>query len=137
MTETVIQKSIHLRATPAQVWAWLTDPEKLEIWFHKPDKALVEGEYTMHAADTGDMKMWGEVLVAEPFNRLEYTFVIPPMGDKVSTISWSLEEVPGGTKLSMIHSGLPQGAEAYGLMLALDEGWDEHIKCMRDGIRAS
>jgi len=37
MTDTILQKSIYLKASPAQVWAYLTDPAKLAIWFHKPD----------------------------------------------------------------------------------------------------
>jgi uncharacterized protein YndB with AHSA1/START domain len=45
MTDTILQKSIYLKATPAQVWAYLTDPDKLAIWFHKPKTAVVEGAY--------------------------------------------------------------------------------------------
>lgn len=47
MTDTVLKKSIYLKATPAQVWAYLTSPEKLGIWFHKPKTALVEGDFEM------------------------------------------------------------------------------------------
>ena len=131
MTETVLEKSIYLKATPAQVWAYLTDPEKLAIWFHKPESALVEGEYEMFGAERGDRLMWGEVLVAKPFTQLEYTFTIAPMGGKSSTVKWRLSEVPGGTNLSLRHEGLPQGAEAFDLTLALDKGWDDHLARMR------
>jgi uncharacterized protein YndB with AHSA1/START domain len=131
MTDTILQKSIYLKATPAQVWAYLTEPAKLAIWFHKPKTALVEGEYEMFGAESGDKLMWGEVLLAEPFSRLEYTFTIAPMGDVVSTVRWNLEEVAGGTRLSLIHEGLPQGEEAFGLTLALDKGWDDHLARMR------
>ncbi len=131
MTDTVIQKSIYLKATPADVWAYLTDPDKLAIWFHRPTAALVEGSYEMLGADSGKKFMWGEVLIAEPFSRLEYTFIVSPMGDAVSTVKWHLDEVAGGTKLSLIHEGLPQGEEAFGLTLALDKGWDEHLARMR------
>jgi uncharacterized protein YndB with AHSA1/START domain len=131
MTDTILQKSIYLKATPAQVWAYLTDPAKLAIWFHKPKTPLVEGDYEMFGVDSGDKMMWGEVLVAEPFTRLEYTFTIAPMGDKTSTVKWNLEEVAGGTKLSLRHEGLPQGEEAFGLTLALDKGWDDHLARMR------
>ena len=131
MTDTTIRKSIYLKATPAQVWAYLTEPEKLAIWFHKPDSTLVEGAYAMYGTESGDKLMWGDVLIAEPFARLEYTFTITPMGDAVSTVKWALEEVPGGTRLSLTHEGLPQGQEAFGLLLALDKGWDEHIGRMR------
>ena len=131
MTDTILRKSIYLKATPAQVWAYLTDPAKLEIWFHKPSTALVEGNYEMIGADSGEKFMWGKVLVAEPFSRLEYTFAITPMGDLTSTVKWRLEEVPGGTNLSLHHEGLPQGTEAFGLTLALDKGWDEHLLKLR------
>ena len=131
MTDTILQKSIYLKATPAQVWAHLTEPEKLAIWFHKPKTALVEGEYEMLGAESGDKLMWGKVLLVEPFTRLEYTFTIAPMGDAVSTVRWRLEEVAGGTRLSLSHEGLPQGEEAFGLTLALDKGWDDHLARMR------
>ena len=131
MTDTILRKSIYLRASPAQVWAYLTDPDKLAIWFHKPETTLVEGEYEMFGTESGDRLMWGEVLVAEPFSRLEYTFTIAPMGDRTSTVKWLLEEVAGGTRLSLRHEGLPQGEEAFGLTLALDKGWDDHLARMR------
>jgi uncharacterized protein YndB with AHSA1/START domain len=43
MTNT-LTKSIYLRAAPAKVWEYLTQPEKLATWFHKPTMALAEGE---------------------------------------------------------------------------------------------
>ena len=131
MTDTILQKSIYLKATPAQVWAYLTEPAKLATWFHKPKAALVEGAYEMFGAESGDRLMWGEVLIAEPFLRLEYTFTIASMGDTTSTVRWKLEEVAGGTRLSLSHEGLPQGEEAFGLTLALDKGWDDHLARMR------
>ncbi len=134
MTDTVLRKSIYLKATPAQVWAYLTDPAKLALWFHKPQTALVEGTYEMFGVESGDKLMWGEVLLAEPFSRLEYTFTIAPMGDKTSTVRWALEDVPGGTNLSLLHEGLPQGQDAFGLTLALDKGWDDHLARMRSSV---
>ena len=131
MTKTVLRKLIYLKATPAQVWTYLTDPEKLAIWFHKPPSTMVEGAYEMFGVDSGDKLMWGEVLVADPFSRLEYTFTIKPMGDQTSTVKWQLQEVAGGTHLSLVHEGLPQGADAFGLTLALDKGWDDHLARMR------
>lgn len=134
MTNPVLRKSIYLRATPANVWAYLTDPEKLAIWFHKPKTPLVEGAYAMFGVDSGDKLMWGDVTVSEPHTRLEYTFTIAPMGDRVSTVKWTLEEVPGGTRLSLTHEGLPSGVDAFGLTLALDKGWDDHMGRMRASL---
>lgn len=136
MTDTILRKSIYLKATPAQVWAYLTEPEKLAIWFHKPENPLTEGRFEMFGVKSGDRVIWGEVLVAEPHKRLEYTFTVKPMGDAVSTVKWEIEEVPGGTNLRLEHIDLPQGAEAFGLTLALDNGWDEHMGRMRTDLHA-
>jgi len=135
MTDTAIQKSIYLNATPDQVWDYLTEPDKLAIWFHKPNSTLKEGEgLEMFGTESGDKLIWGKVNVARKPEYLEYTFTIKPMGDATSVVKWTLDEVPGGTRLSLEHSGLPQGAEAFGLTLALDKGWDDHIARMRASL---
>lgn len=134
MTNTVLRKSIYLKASPQEVWAYLTDPDKLALWFHKPTEKLTAGDYEMFGVESGDKLMWGKVLTAEPYSRLEYTFTIAQMGDSTSTVKWQLEEVPGGTNLMLEHDGLPQGADAFGLTLALDKGWDDHLARMRESI---
>ncbi len=135
MTANIIRKSIYLNASREDVWAYLTDPDKLAIWFHKPPSALQEGQdYAMFGAESGDKLMWGHVATARAPECLEYSFTIAPMGDATSQVKWTLEDVPGGTRLSLEHRGLPEGAEAFGLTLALDKGWDEHISRMRASL---
>ena len=131
MSDTEIRKSIFLKATPKKVWDYLTDPEKLGIWFHKPKAPISLGDYAMYGTESGDKLMWGTVSVCEPHERLEYSFTIAPMGDAVSTVKWQLTPVAGGTQLSLQHAGLPQGEAAFGLTLALDKGWDDHLARMR------
>lgn len=74
------------------------------------------------------------MIKAQKPDYLEYTFTVGPMGDTVSTVKWTLNDVPGGTQLSLTHEGLPQGAEAFGLTLALDKGWDDHFMQMRSAL---
>ncbi len=136
MTEVTIRKNILLRASPQQVWAFLTQPDKLAIWFHRPNAPLLDGAYEMIGADSGERFMWGDVQVAEPFSRLEYTFEIGPIAGAASLVKWTLTEIDAGTRLSLEHSGLPQGAEAFDLSLALDKGWEDHMGKMRDGLHA-
>lgn len=134
MTNT-LQKSIYLKATKAQVWAFLTDPDKLAQWFHKPKSPLVQGDaFAMFGTTSGDKLMWGDVITATPHDYLEYTFAITPMGDAVSTVKWTLEDVAGGTRLSLIHEGLPAAQEAFDLTLALDKGWDGHFDQLRNAL---
>jgi len=135
MTDNTLRKSIYLKATKEQVWAYLTDPDKLAIWFHKPKDVLADGaEYEMFGTTSGDKLMWGTVNQATPFDYLEYTFTITPMGDATSTVKWTLEDADHGTRLQLEHVGLPQSQEAFGLLLALDKGWDEHLTRMRASL---
>ncbi|WP_209504304.1 MULTISPECIES: SRPBCC domain-containing protein [unclassified Ruegeria] len=135
MTDAVLKKSIFLRAEPETVWAYLTDPDRLAEWFHKPQHPLSAGQkLEMFGTTSGDLLIWGEVRVANPPKYLEYTFTVKPMGDAVSVVKWTLEPVAGGTRLDLRHEGLPQGADAFGLILALDKGWDEHFGKMRTAL---
>ena len=134
MTNT-LNKTIYLKASKADVWAFLTDPEKLAMWFHKPKVALAQGDaYAMYGTTSGDKLMWGDVVAANPHDYLEYTFTIAPMGDATSTVKWTLEDVAGGTRLSLVHEGLPGTEEAFGLTLALDKGWEGHFADLRKAL---
>ena len=135
MTETLIRKSMYLQADPEEVWVYLTQPDKLAEWFHKPQAPLETGSaLEMFGTESGDKLIWGEVRAARPHSYLEYTFTVKPMGDAVSLVKWTLEPVPGGTHLSLVHEGLPQGATAFGLTLSLDKGWGDHLARMRDAL---
>ncbi len=132
MTPHILHKSIYLRATPATVWAFLTEPEHMRKWFHAPDVPLVQGaRFEMRKADDGSCFMSGQVLDCRPYELLEYHFHVPQMGETTSTVRWELTEIVSGTRLTLTHSGLPQTAEAFGLVVALDKGWDEHLGAMR------
>lgn len=137
MKQRVLAKTVYFKATPEKVWAFLTEPTKLASWFNRPNVALTGGPFEMFHPETGERLIWGEVCVAEPFKRLEYTFSVAPMGGQFSTVKWELEEVAGGTKLSLLHEGLPDSEDAFGLTLALDKGWDLHFGQMREAIQES
>ena len=131
MTDRTLRKSIYLAAAPETVWEFLTDPDLLEKWFHRPTTPLKSGEdLDMRHAD-GKSVIWGKVNDARAPEYLEYTFQIAPLGEAETLVKWRLEPVDGGTKLSLEHSGLPAGAAAFGLTLALDKGWDEHLGRLR------
>ena len=104
MTTRVLNKSIFLKADRATVWAYLTDPGKLALWFHPPKTALAEGQkLEMFGKDSGDLLIHGDVIAARAPEYLEYTFTVGPMGDAVSTVKWTLTEVAGGTRLALVH----------------------------------
>ncbi len=91
----------------------------------------------MGKTDEGECLINGKVLKADPFSALEYEFSIPKfMGDVVSHVAWSIEEVEGGVRLSLVHSGLPQGQKSFDLLYNFDKGWHGHINTMRENIQA-
>ncbi|MFY0682784.1 MAG: SRPBCC domain-containing protein [Thalassovita sp.] len=141
MTDTTtLTKSIVLAAAPEVVWSYLTDKSKLGEWYHPAEKDLsADAAYSLvRQADDGTSKpqVWGDVLEWQPHKRLVTTFCIGPFEDRTSTVAWDLVEIPGGTRLTMTHTGIAEAAQdaALPLMMALDVGWDSHLADMRTSV---
>ena len=68
----------------------------------------------------------------KPPARLIHTFTLPRMEGVKTTCIWELEEVDGGTILTLTHEGLEKlGANAASSASDLDKGWDEHFARLR------
>lgn len=136
MTSHTIEKTLILAAPPPDVWAFLTEPDKLAIWFHRPDAALTApGAFSMPGED-GAPLVWGEVRAAVAPSHLSYSFTARPMGGLMTEVTWTLTAVEAGTRLHLRHDGIPTGAEAFGLLAAFDGGWDKHLLSMRAAMSA-
>ena len=136
MTSDTIIKTVFFTAQPDTVWSFLTDKDKLALWFHGAKADLEAGkDYQLGTAKEGAAIIWGTILRFEPFSLLKYTFIIPPLIEVVTTVTWQLEEFQGGTKLTMHHEGVGELEEgALELMTHLDSGWDEHLGRLRVGV---
>ena len=138
MTDTILSKTIYLKAPKELVWDYLTQPEHLAKWFHAPKAPMKQGEkLEMFGTTSGDLLIWGSVITANKPDYLEYTFTVGPMGGAVSTVKWTLSDVPGGTQLSLEHKGLPQGADAISLIRVLYDHADETITALLAKIYAT
>lgn len=137
MTDATINKSIFIAAPRETVWEYLTKKEKLAEWFHPAPNDLTQGnDYALvKILDDGatDKLCWGTVLKMEPHSRMVWSFTVKPLNGAMTTVTWMLEEVTGGTKLSMTHEGIEAaaGEGAWGMLSALDAGWDEHLARFR------
>lgn len=137
MTNSTITKSVFFAAPRETVWAFLTEKEKLALWFHPAEEDLAEHqEYVLiQKADDGSVtkQCWGTVLEMDMPSRLVYTFTIKPLNGEMTTVIWTLEECWGGTRLSLTHEGIEKAAgdAAMGLLMALDAGWDKHLSRLR------
>lgn len=141
MSDSTIVKTIFLRADAETVWDFLTDKDKLGEWFHSADSDLAAGsDYVLKGqADDGSevRKCWGSVMESKRAEKLVYTFTIEPLGGAMTTVTWLLQEVHGGTRLTLQHEGIGEAAGdmALPLLMALDAGWDAHLSQLRDAAK--
>lgn len=137
-TET-LTKTIFLAADRDTVWLYLTDHQKLAKWFNGTTENLADGkEFAMMGSEDPSKKVcWGKVLEWDKPNKLTYEFTVHMIADLITKVSWRLEEVESGTKLTMVHTGLPADANGIGLTFALDAGWDKHFASFREVLKAA
>jgi len=131
-----ITKTVFLKAPKATVWAFLTEKDKLARWFHPAEDDLADGQdYALlgDSAEGGTVRQcWGTVQQWEPPTRLVYSFTVKPLNGAMTTVTWTLDEIDGGTRLTLLHEGVGvAGDAAFGLLTALDKGWDEHFGRLR------
>lgn len=77
--------------------------------------------------------LWGEVLEAVKPERLVYTFRYHGQQDGLdSRVEWTLEELSGGTKLTLVHRCAGDAAEEiWKESKDTDAGWDDHLVRLR------
>ena len=138
MSDTTLIKTYIFAASRETVWSFLTEKEKLAQWFHPATDDFEEGvDYALvkHTADGAEIRQcWGTVLKMDKPNVLVYSFTIGPLEGAMTTVTWTLDEIQNGTKLTLKHEGIEAaaGQAAIGLLLALDKGWDKHVDSLRD-----
>lgn len=138
MTDNTMIKTIFIAASPDIVWEYLTDKDKLAIWFHPAEADFEAGKpYALVSKNddgTSEKICWGDVLKMDRPKTLVYTFTIKPLGGAETTVTWTLEATYGGTRLLLEHSGIDKaaGEAALGLLMALDAGWDKHFAALRE-----
>ena len=124
MTETTIRKSIFIAASRDTVWDYLTKAEQLGQWFHPAKSDLAKDQdFTLVSQKDGERMCWGRVTQMRAPVFMRWDFTVGPMQGAMSVVEWTLDEAPGGTRLSLDHSGLPSDTDGFGLVLALDKGW--------------
>ena len=137
MTDSTIVKTVFLQADAERVWTFLTNKDKLGEWFFTAEADLEEGAAYVLVEEGDDgtrvRKCWGSVLESVHAKKLVYTFTFDPLGGELTTVTWELLEVLGGTRLMLTHDGIGEaaGEAALSLTMALDGGWDRHLAGLR------
>jgi len=126
-----ITKTVFLKAPKETVWAFLTEKDKLARWFHAAEEDLADGQgYALlgNSDEGGPVRVcWGT-----PPTRLVYSFTVKPLNGALTTVTWTLDEIDGGTRLTLLHEGVGVAGDAtFGMLMSLDKGWDEHFGRLR------
>lgn len=136
MTALTITKTLFLKAPAAHVWKFLTEADRLAVWFHQGGADLVaNGEYSVLSnslGKEGTKLCWGRVLEFDPPHRLVHTFTHAGLKEVETVCTWTLQDVDGGTILTLEHTGGEKLGEAgFGITANHDAGWDEHFARLR------
>ena len=142
MSNTTITKTCFFTASRETVWSFLTDKDKLGQWFHPATADLKDGEdYALVRKDDdgNEQKIcWGKVLEMDKPSTLVYSFTVGPLDSAMTTVTWTLDEIQDGTRLTLKHEGISKAAgdAAIGLLMGLDKGWDKHLDTLRGELNS-
>lgn len=136
MTQMKIVKTLFLKAPPEHVWSFLTEADKLALWFHRGGADLVEGGDYLLETNTygkeGEKLCWGQVIEAKKPERLVHTFTHNHLKGIETRCVWTLEAVTGGTIVTLVHDGWEKVEEdPFAMAADHDKGWDEHFTRLR------
>ncbi|GAB4518398.1 MAG: hypothetical protein Tsb0010_02670 [Parvularculaceae bacterium] len=136
MTQMKIVKTVFVKAPPEHVWRFLTEADKLALWFHRGRADLAAGgDYVLESnsyGKDGEKVIWGEIIEMAPYERLVHSFTHQWLKGVETRCTWTLEAFDGGTVVTLVHDGWENvDDDPFGMAANHDSGWDEHMLRLR------
>jgi uncharacterized protein YndB with AHSA1/START domain len=125
----------------AKVWKALTDPRLIAAWLMRPDgfEPRVGCKFRLTAKPQPGWRGYVdcEVVAVEEGHLLQYTWVGDESGN-LMTVTWRLEDAPGGARLYLLHEGF-HGVGGFLLAkVMMGPGWKKmmtrHIASVLDRL---
>lgn len=120
-----VEREVHIDAPPETVFAFLVDARKMETWMGVEVSFEARPGGLFRVDVNGDDVARGRVLEVVPPRRVVYSWgwegsrTVPPGSSRVEIV---LTPEDGGTRLRLVHSGLPApAADRHG------EGWTHYV----------
>jgi uncharacterized protein YndB with AHSA1/START domain len=112
-----VERETMVEASPEEVWEALTDEDRLEEWM-APDVELDPVEGGEISVGDGDDRRTGTVETVEEEERFAFTWTRP--GEDESFVEFTIEPLPGGTRVKVVETAVGPSAMALG-------GWDSRF----------
>ena len=102
-----VERETLVEASPEEVWEALTDEDRLEEWM-APEVELDPTEGGEISVRDGDDHRTGTVETVEESERFAFTWSRPGEGE--SFVEFTLEPLPGGTRVTVVETPLHSAA---------------------------
>ncbi|MCP4896153.1 MAG: ATPase [bacterium] len=119
-----------IAAPPEKVWRALTTAEFTRQYWHstRVQSSWKVGSRVEFLVENDEVGCEGEVLVCDPPRELSYTWSFPrnpeTKDEAPSRVSFLLEELTQGTKLTVTHDHFPEDSKMYPM---ISHGWPSVI----------
>jgi uncharacterized protein YndB with AHSA1/START domain len=143
MDADAIERVAVLRHPIERVWAALTTAEGLSRWFGSVAEIdLRPGGRAFFRWDDLDEESVATIVVVDPPHRFAFRWAIEdlPEDDAPQTlVDFTLEPVPGGTRLRLVESGFAEAATdvARSAHKANSQGWDMELADLKTYLDAT
>ena len=110
-----VERETLVEATPEEVWESLTDEDRLEEWL-APDVELDPTEGGEISVREGEGERSGTVRTLEENERFAFTWSRPGEGE--SFVEFTIEPLPGGSRVTVVETPMAMAAGGWGPRLA-------------------
>lgn len=113
-----------------KVWQAITDKEQMKEWYFTIEDFVLQKDTVFHFYGSEDENLYYHrcvILEIVPNKKFKHTWTHPTESKGQSVVTWLLEPVENGTKVTLTHEGVESFADAgpeYSRESHL-EGWTE------------
>jgi uncharacterized protein YndB with AHSA1/START domain len=122
-----VERETMVEASPEEVWEALTDEDRLEEWL-APEVELDPVEGGEISVSDGEDRRTGTVETFEEEERFAFTWTRP--GEGQSFVEFTIEALPGGTRVKVVETAVGPTAMAFG-------GWGAKLARLEHILRFS
>ncbi|WP_075344024.1 SRPBCC family protein [Tenacibaculum agarivorans] len=115
------------------IWKAISEGKKISEWFLNADfKPIVGYQYTFSSKEEDCSEIKGEVKKASPYE-LVYTWIVSGTSIE-TTVTWLLEPIQNGTKLTLTHTGIANYPHETAIKMfdSFTGGWINCLNLLND-----